>query len=264
VADLNGNGVLDVVYPSTDGDIYAWDRFGNLLGGFPSNYASLHTQTTQCTPTIANLDADPQLEILFGDETGKLHGFNHNGTKVAGFPIQIGGEVRGSAAIWDCDSDNLVEIAVTGYDGYVYVWDLPFEFNPTMTPWPFFRHDTGNTGNFAQSVLPVAIDDQSAGAPSTPVRPALHPAVPNPFNPRTTLAFDVPGEAGGARHVELAIYDVTGRLVRQLVDGPIGAGSHAVAWDGRHLRGGAAASGIYFAQLRMGQFSTTRKLVMAR
>jgi hypothetical protein len=114
-------------------------------------------------------------------------------------------------------------------------------------------------------VLPIGIADPgAAGAPGLPARPALHPAVPNPFNPHTTIAFDVPGEAASAHLVRLAIYDVTGRLVRQLVDGAVEPGSHAVVWDGRTLRGGGAASGVYFAQLRVGDFTATRKLVMMR
>jgi len=56
----------------------------------------------------------------------------------------------------------------------------------------------------------------------------------------------------------------SGRLVRQLVDGVIETGTHAVVWDGLSLRGTGAPSGVYFAELRVGRESDTRKLVMLR
>jgi WD40 repeat protein len=267
LADIDQNGVLDVVFPGTDGQLYAWDSSGALKTGFPVAFANLTTQATESTPAIANLDQDPMLEIVFGDETGKLHCFNHDGTLVNGFPIQTGGEVRGTPVVWDTDGDGLTEIVAASNDARVYVWDMPYPFAPVESPWPCFRHDMSNTGNLDSRVLPVGITDPGpAGGASgaMPAAAALHQAVPNPFNPRTTIAFDVPGEASGARPVTLAIYDVGGRLVRQLVDGPLGTGSHRAVWDGRTDLGGAATSGIYFARLRVGDFVGSRKLVLLK
>lgn len=70
-----------------------------------------------------------------------------------------------------------------------------------------------------------------AAAPAAPVR--LYPARPNPFKPHTTLSFRI-DQAGPVR---LALYDVQGRLVRELVRGDRPAGTHDVAWDGTDSRG---------------------------
>ena len=59
---------------------------------------------------VTDVDVDDGAEIIFGDETGKLHCFNHDGTLVDGFPIQTGGEVRGTPVVWDTDGDGLTEI----------------------------------------------------------------------------------------------------------------------------------------------------------
>jgi len=92
---------------------------------------------------------------------------------------------------------------------------------------------------------------------------------PNPFNPATVIRFSVP-EAGP---VHLAIHDLTGRVVRVIVDGPVAAGAHEVAWDGRDQVGRAAASGVYFARLQYGTSGssptnghevTVRRMVLAR
>jgi hypothetical protein len=81
-----------------------------------------------------------------------------------------------------------------------------------------------------------------------PTRFALHRCVPNPFNPATTISYDLP-VAGQAR---LAIYDVAGRLVRVLVEGERAAGSHEAVWDGRDTSGRSAPSGSYLARLVAG------------
>jgi len=76
----------------------------------------------------------------------------------------------------------------------------------------------------------------------------LWAACPNPFNPRTTIRFDLPA----AGNVRLAVYDVAGRLVRVLVEEEMVAGSQEAVWDGRDATGRAAPSGNYLARLVAG------------
>ena len=70
-------------------------------------------------------------------------------------------------------------------------------------------------------------------------------AVPNPFNPMTSLHFSLPNDS----HVDLKIYDVAGRLVRTLASGPRPAGANRVRWNGTDDANHAVASGTYFARL---------------
>ena len=76
--------------------------------------------------------------------------------------------------------------------------------------------------------------------------PTLHQNVPNPFNPRTTIAFELPM----AGEVEVAIYNVAGQKVATLHEGELAAGPHAIQWDGRTSDGSVAASGTYWYELR--------------
>jgi len=80
---------------------------------------------------------------------------------------------------------------------------------------------------------------------------------PNPFRSVTTLAFDLPV----ARRVMLVIHDLDGRVVRRLVEGPYAAGSHRAIWDGRDDRGRPVVSGVYFAHLVAGEFTSTQRIV---
>ncbi len=83
---------------------------------------------------------------------------------------------------------------------------------------------------------------------------------PNPFNPRTTIAYSLRAEG----HARLAIHDAQGRVVRTLVDEVQRSGRHQVDWDGKTDGGDAAASGIYFMRLSAGGESLTRKITMLK
>jgi sugar lactone lactonase YvrE len=110
------------------------------------------------------------------------------------------------------------------------------------------------------AVLTVPLDQTTGVDPAVPVAVRLG-GHPNPFNPRTTLSFDLP--ADGA--VDLDIFDARGRLVRRLIDGaPRVAGAHRVAWDGRDDTGRTLPAGVYLAQLRGAGAATTVKLTLAK
>jgi subtilisin family serine protease len=95
---------------------------------------------------------------------------------------------------------------------------------------------------------------------TTPQAVALLGAMPNPFNPQTTIRFSLPD----AQAVRLDIYDVQGRLVRSLLDGVRPAGINRVGWDGRDDTGRGVASGTYFARLRAGGHQDVRSLTLVR
>ncbi|MCD4827827.1 MAG: choice-of-anchor J domain-containing protein [Candidatus Cloacimonetes bacterium] len=85
-------------------------------------------------------------------------------------------------------------------------------------------------------------------------------AWPNPFNPTTTLAF----ELERPERVRLAVYDVRGRRVTTLIDGPMAAGAHSLCWNGVNDNGESIASGIYFCRLEAGEHKSVRKLVLLK
>ena len=97
--------------------------------------------------------------------------------------------------------------------------------------------------DFLNATLVVAL------SPTTGVVPGLVAAdarvYPNPFNPATTIAFDLPV----AQRVRVAVYRASGARVASLLDAPLQAGPHALAWRGCDDRGRAVASGTYFCRL---------------
>ncbi|MGH7451780.1 MAG: T9SS type A sorting domain-containing protein, partial [bacterium] len=103
-----------------------------------------------------------------------------------------------------------------------------------------------------------------AGKPSTmhtaidaelPVAYRLLPNAPNPFNPSTTIQFELPVSG----EVRLAVYNLRGELVRILVAGELPAGRHRVGFEAAHL-----ATGVYFYRLETRNFIATSKMILAK
>ena len=73
----------------------------------------------------------------------------------------------------------------------------------------------------------------------------LYRAVPNPFSGATSFAYEVSGQAA---QVDIAIYDVAGKLVRKVVSGVQAAGRYTATWDGRSDEGVRVIRGVYFVR----------------
>ena len=78
---------------------------------------------------------------------------------------------------------------------------------------------------------------------------------PNPFNPSTTISFYAESES----NVNLAIYDLNGRLVETLVNHSISEGSHSIQWDASEQ-----SSGIYIVQLRFDNSVHSSKIMLVK
>jgi len=95
---------------------------------------------------------------------------------------------------------------------------------------------------------------------TTPTEFALRQNFPNPFNPETTIKYDL---ADGGR-VELRIYNMVGQVIRTLVNERQSAGRYSVRWDGKDDRGLSVSSGIYFYRLTSEKFSDVKKLMLLK
>lgn len=95
---------------------------------------------------------------------------------------------------------------------------------------------------------------------SAPVSTPVLRAVPNPFNPRTNLSFDLKTTS----EVSLTLYDLRGMKVKTLVSGLLIAGSHNIIWEGCDDAGRNCAAGIYLARLETGNLVTSTRLALVR
>jgi hypothetical protein len=110
-----------------------------------------------------------------------------------------------------------------------------------------------------------------------PTQPGLSQNYPNPFNPTTTIYYVIPstghrakseGKGEGstlhALRTTLTIYNILGQEVRTLVDEMKGPGEYSVTWDGKDDSGREVASGLYLYRLRAGEFSSTKRMMLAK
>jgi hypothetical protein len=88
----------------------------------------------------------------------------------------------------------------------------------------------------------------------------LYNNFPNPFNPTTTLKYDLPEDA----MVNITIYDIMGRRIKTLVNGPKSAGYRSVIWDATNDYGKPVSAGLYLYTIQAGEFRQTKKMVMLK
>ncbi len=91
----------------------------------------------------------------------------------------------------------------------------------------------------------------------------LHQNHPNPFNPQTTISYELPASLERTR-VRLSIHDISGREIATLVDDEQPSGSHVARWNGQDANGERVASGVYFYVLQAGDERRTRKMVLLK
>jgi hypothetical protein len=116
---------------------------------------------------------------------------------------------------------------------------------PGHQPLPIFRAD-----------IPSGIVEEGL-----PESFALRQNYPNPFNGQTRIRYALPAEVrhNGSTSMTLRVYDVTGREVATLVDGPAVPGHHEVLFDASHF-----SSGMYLYRLNAGSFTETKRMVLVR
>jgi len=163
-------------------------------------------------------------------------------------------------------TDNLGGMAMAS-DGSLYIAGATSSNNFPTGPGAFDTTYDGGSFDWGGDVVITRLDadlsDDSVAAienqvPATAVR--LVGVSPNPFNPRTEVAF-VTGET---LNVRVVVHDMAGRRVAVLADRVFAAGEHVLAWDGRDQRGLSAAAGTYLLSLEAGEVRRSLKLMLVK
>jgi hypothetical protein len=118
-----------------------------------------------------------------------------------------------------------------------------------------------DTDGYASGFSSEVFQDRATAAGEwVTYRTQLYQNVPNPFNPSTTIRFELREQAD----VSLIVYDVAGRSVKRLSNGTRTRGVHTVSWDGTNDAGEHVSSGIYFYRLDAGSYVQTRKMLLLK
>lgn len=261
LGDINGDTYPDVVIGTSNGEVRAWSgQNGAMLPNFPVDIEDALGNPVPVlgSAALADVDNDGRIDIVIGDELGRLHGIDRDGNPLPGFPIQTGNNIQNGAAIWDVDGDGLTEVLVQSFDQRIYNFETPWAFNPALAPWPMFKANQMNTGVLNEGPFEVVGTDDTALPPTIQLQ-----NFPNPFRLATTIRYQVP-DSDRSQGVDLRIFDLQGRVLRTLVDDVQRPGAYELQWDGRDEFGRTVAAGIYPYRLEVGGRSLSRKLILLR
>ena len=283
IGDFTGDGQLEVLWAPLFGQANTWIVAD--LGAAPGE-GSLLLESDAGTPLLllgaGDFDSDGQVDLL---TPLKRNPYELNKGLLLWSGQPTGGVektvlyddrlfVRSPVVVRDLDGDGVEDWVFFGGDrasGFGVFVEWGGGLNPTKE---VERHRLAGDG---VQVLPGDVDDdgdldlvvlnpilggvqvlkssvsEQMTAVMTPAvaRPAQHrlgDSYPNPFNPAVVLPLEL---ATDAAEVSLRVYDVLGRRVRQVWQGPLGAGSHRFTWDGRDGTGKAVAAGVYLYQVEV-------------
>lgn len=145
----------------------------------------------------------------------------------------------------------------SSFDGALLRWTLPASVGPASILEVLATDRAGNT-----ALQRVQLTDAAEVLPRVT---GLGRNYPNPFNPETAIPFVLAASGASApTQVRLAIYGLSGQLVRSLFSGPLGPGSHEVRWDGRDASGVPVGSGVYVCRLEVPDRVWSRRMTLLK
>lgn len=233
VGDWNQDGNVDVASCNSNADNIGV-FFGNGLGGFTGSVTLVTCDDNPLAIDAGDIDGDGDLDLVTSNyQAGTWNIFSWNtGTGAFGSKKTLTQPAAGSCAILH-DRDNDGDMDLTGLD--------------EVDDWLYFFENTGT----ASEVPPT---------PSARAAIALLQNHPNPFNPTTSIRFDLRDRST----LDLSVYDPSGAHVATIASGEYPSGAHEVRWNGTDARGNPVGSGVYFYRLAAAGETITRKMVLLK
>ena len=145
------------------------------------------------------------------------------------------------------------------YDSVSRVTALGDELGQAIR-WTLEIADPQAAGLCESPCVPGACASGVPGVGTGTLTTRIFPNRPNPFGPRTDLRFSLAQKC----RARLAIYDLTGREVRTVLDATLGAGLHEVTWDGTNNQGRLVGAGVYWSRLTAGDYASERRVLVLR
>jgi len=182
-----------------------------------------------------------------GGSTGGLVGYNYESTISNSFwDIETSGQTTsaGGTGKTTAEMKNQTTYTDAGWS-YPDIWNI----NPDLNNgYPYLNYPNSVPNDEIVIETPLCYDV------------VLHPAYPNPFNPSTTIAFELTSPSD----VKIDIFNVKSQLVKHLVNKIYDKGSHSVVWEGRDHDGNHCGTGVYFYRMTAGNTHQTKKMMLMK
>ncbi len=266
-ADLDGDGQYELIgtgpgYAGSDfeaGSPAEWINLVEFNGGDPEDPSSYSTVTAVASPM---------------DTYNGFHTVNWLDGTVQNIDNALDVSIRDTVVINDDNPEFASKLTFLGDPDLDGVYEIAFGIQGVRDSLYTLTQQAPDSNFVIDSVVPnenrtflrvmstggnaVSIDDERIVLPNDY---QLHANYPNPFNPTTTISFTLPLE----RSISVKVFDITGRLIKTLVNNEIyPQGTFEVTWDGTSAGGGSVASGTYLYTLEYGNFRQTRKMTLIK
>jgi len=260
MGDLDRNGINDFVTGTQFGiTLSGFDNVLNRISGWPNFGVGEH----YATAVIGKVATGNDLNIIINrwsadDGFGYIYGYSKDGNYLPWAPLRPVGLVKAISAA-DLNNDGSVELIATstrtGYEFYLHAWTVPgISYKNEDFPWPQYGHDRYRTNQYGF----IPPDEPVGILPTSTIVPekfSLNQNFPNPFNPATTIKFDIRTSA----FTKLNVFDALGREIETLVNEKLSPGSYSLVFDGSKF-----TSGVYFYRLTSENFTETKRMLMIR
>ena len=233
--DIDEDDDLDLCVGREDGQISYYENTGTILDAVwteNSTFFSGLDVGSNAVLTLGDINQDGNLDMLVGKSFREVKYFSHENNIWVEYPDSLSGFTFGqnaAPALADLNGDGDLDLTVGNYDG---------------------------TFNYFENLNIVSVQESI----TIPEGMLLHPAYPNPFNPSTTLSFELAETA----YVRLKIFDLTGVLVETLIEGSIVPGVYSISWNALSFKGQSNPSGIYLAVLEAEHSQQVSKLMLLK
>ncbi|MBC8175548.1 MAG: M6 family metalloprotease domain-containing protein [Candidatus Marinimicrobia bacterium] len=253
---VENNGDAFIFFTTKENSIFAIDLYGAIIEGWPKTLN--HEIKSSCV--FSDIDDNGTREVVTANRQGELLLYSLDGFEYPYFPLDIDKYIECTPMIADVDVDSDLEIIVGNSNG-LSVIDVK-EIG-ILDSWSLFRGNTYRNG-FFESTINLGVSEDNIITSCY----RLYPAYPNPFNPITTIRYELPEQS----FVTIVIYDILGRTVKQLVNSTQGAGFKSVQWNATDSFGKPVGAGIYLYQIRVRQkdrgqaevFTQTHKMLLLK
>jgi hypothetical protein len=286
MANLDNDNELEVFAISYSGEMVALNSDGTMVDGFPKMAPE---GTYSSTPAYSDLDNDGYGELAIVNEKGELYLYDLD-TVYFYSPWSMDGGNCYHNGLSSTVPQESPQIEGVQREGYV---NLKWKEIPGIETWVLSKKYEGesefkkicelasNRNSYKDAITNesgsityrlegnvnhiVTLSDEIAvnieETPSSLPKASITNAYPNPFPDKITIAFNVSGKS---QNIRIAIYDVSGKLVRLLKSEETSIGDYIVTWDGVSESGVIASTGVYFCRLESEGGTSTRSIILIR